>query len=132
VAEIDGLLYKRDMTRPADFLTVLENDDAPAVTIDDARGELLVQLLVHMFFADDELHDKEVELLGRLIGGDSADALRDKISGINASPMDWDKLAATFSSHQDRLDIITVAEHGFWADNQMKFSEMDVLDITER
>lgn len=116
------------MTRPADFLAVLENTDKPAVTIDDERGELLVKLLVHMFWADDELHDKEVELLARLIGGDSTDTLRSKIDGINSAPMDWDKLAATFPERQDRLDIIEIAEHGFWADNQMKFSEMDVLD----
>ena len=127
------------MTRPADFLSVLESKDASPVTVDDERGELLVQLLVHMFFADDELHDKEVELLQRLVGGENAGALRDKISGINASPMDWEALAEKFSDRQDRLDILTLAEHGFWADNQMKFSEMDVLDklssvfgITER
>lgn len=113
------------MTRPADFLTVLANSDAPAVTVDDERGELLVQLLVHMFFADDELHDKEVALLERLIGGED---LRKKISSINSSPMSWDGLAAAFPERQDRLDIIEIAEHGFWADNQMKFSEMDVLD----
>jgi hypothetical protein len=115
------------MIRPRDFLDVLEND-APPVEIHDTGGALLLHLMVHMFFADEELHDKELDVLKKLVGGDDDAALRDQVTQMNALPMNFDKLAETYPDKQDRLDIITLAEHGFWADNQMEAGEMDVLD----
>lgn len=116
------------MIRPRDFLYVLENPGAPPVTVDDTGGALLLRLLVHMFFADEELHDKELGVLRQLVGAGSDEELRDQVTQLSAVPMSFDKLAALYPDHQDRLDILTLADHGFWADNQMKFAEMDVLD----
>lgn len=126
------------MTNPRDFLDVLEND-APPVTVDDAGGALLLHLMVHIFFADEELHEKELAVIKKLVGADNEDELRDQITQMNNLPMNFDKLAEAFPEESDRQDIITLAEHGFWADNQMEPGEMDVLDklaevleITER
>lgn len=116
------------MIRPRAFLDVLENPDAEPITIDDTGGALLLHLLVHMFFADRELHDDEVGALQRLVGGDSKDELRTQVTQLNKLPMRFDKLAEAYPDKQDRLDILTLADHGFWADNNMKFEEMDVLD----
>jgi uncharacterized tellurite resistance protein B-like protein len=116
------------MIRPRDFINVLEKDDAEPITIDDTGGALLLHLLVHMFFADEELHDQELGVLRRLVGGDENDELREQVTQLNKLPMNFAKLAEVYPERQDRLDVITLAEHGFWADNQMKFSEMDVLD----
>ena len=54
------------MIRPREFIKVLENPDGPSVNIDDAGGALILRLLVHMFYADEELHDKELAMLGKL------------------------------------------------------------------
>ena len=127
------------MMTPSDFIDVIENADAPPLAIGDTGGALLLHLLVHMFFADEELHEKEVHILQRIVGGSNDDELRKQVAELNAMPMNFDALAETYPEHQDRLDIITLAEHGFWADNHMHFAEMDVLDrladvlgITER
>jgi uncharacterized tellurite resistance protein B-like protein len=116
------------MTTPRDFIDTIENADAKPLAIGDTSGALLLHLLVHMFFADEELHEKEVAVLKRLVGADDDGELQKHVNELNALDMNWAKLAETFPEEKDRLDIITLAEHGFWADNQMKFSEMDVLD----
>lgn len=115
------------MTTPRDFIDTIENADAAPLAIGDTSGALLLHLLVHMFFADEELHEKELEVLERLVGTEDKE-LQKHVNEMNSMPMNWAKLAETFPEEKDRLDIITLAEHGFWADNQMKFSEMDVLD----
>ena len=115
------------MIRPRDFLDVLENDAAP-VQVNDTGGALLLHLLVHMFFADEVLHAKELAVLGRLVGAEDDGALREQVTEMGAMAMNFDKLAELYPDQQDRLDIITLAEHGFWADNQMEPQEMDVLD----
>jgi uncharacterized tellurite resistance protein B-like protein len=115
-------------TRPRDFLAVLEDSGKQPLSVDDTGGALLLHLLVHMFFADEELHDKELALLQKLLGEDDADVLRKQVAELSGMEMNWKRLAEAFPERQDRLDILTLADHGFWGDNQMKFSEMDVLD----
>jgi len=115
------------MTSPRDFLDVLEKD-APPVTVDDAGGALLLHLMVHIFFADNELADSEVAVLEQLVGSENDGELRAQVTQMNELPMNYDKLAQVFPDRADRLDIITLAEHGFWADNQLEPGEMDVLD----
>lgn len=116
------------MIRPRDFVAVLENPDASAVAIDDAGGALILRLLVHMFYADEELHEKELGLLGKLIGEDNNDALRDNVKKLSEVPMDFEKLAELYPEEEDRHDIITIAEHGYWGDDRAEPGEMDVLD----
>lgn len=114
------------MIRPREFLDVLEND-APPLHLKDVGGALLLHLMVHMFFADEELDDQELAVLKKLVGG-ADDDLREQVTKMNALPMSYKKLAEIYPERADQLDIITLAEHGFWADNQMEASEMDVLD----
>lgn len=120
--------YNQAMTRPRDFLEVLDNPDASALQIDDRGGALLLHLVVHIFFSDEELHEREVDLVARLVDGMSGDSLRARITELGGMAMDFEKLAETFPEHQDRLDIITLAEHAWWADNQIEPGEMDVAD----
>jgi len=116
------------MTRPRDLLDVLEDPTKGPLSVDDTGGALLLHLLVHMFFADDELHEKELQILQTLLGEKNSGELRKQITELGEIEMNWQRLAEEFPERQDRLDILTVADHGFWGDNQMKFSEMDVLD----
>lgn len=116
------------MIRPSEFVKVLEDQDAPSVTIEDAGGALILRLLVHMFYADEELHDKELAMLGRLIGEESGDVLRANVKKLSEVPMDFGKLAELYPDEKDRHDIITIAEHGYWGDDRAEASEMDVLD----
>ena len=116
------------MIRPREFVKVLEDSDAPPITVDDAGGALILRLLVYMFFADEELHDKELGMIGRLIGEENNDALRVNIKKLNEVPMDFAKLAELYPDEEDRHDIITLAEHGYWGDDRAEPGEMDVLD----
>ena len=116
------------MIRPSEFVKVLKDPKAPSVAIADAGGALILRLLVHMFYADEELHDKELAILGRLIGEDNNDALRENVKKLNEVPMDFTKLAELYPDGQDRHDIITIAEHGYWGDDRAEPEEMDVLD----
>ena len=116
------------MIRPAEFIKVLEDPEADPITIDDAGGALILRLLVDMFFADEELHDKELSMLGRLIGEDSNDSLRENIQKLTEVAMDFDKLAELYPDEKDRHDIITIAEHGYWGDDRAEPAEMDILD----
>ncbi len=115
------------MIRPSEFVAVLENPEAPPIQISDAGGALILRLLVHMFFADDDFDDKELKLVQRLIGEED-DKLRANIVELNKVPMDWDKLAVTYPDEKDRHDIITLAEHAYWGDDRVEEGEMDVLD----
>ena len=115
------------MTRPGDFLEVLNNPKATPLQIDDRGGALLLHLIVHIFFADQTLHERELELISRLVG-ESGDELRKRITELGGIEMSFAKLAEVFPERQDRLDIITLAEHAWWADNQLEAGEMDVAD----
>jgi uncharacterized tellurite resistance protein B-like protein len=116
------------VTRPRDFISVLDDPSHEPLKLGDPAGELLVQLVVHIFFSDEVLHDRELELFARLVGGKVDDELRARIRDIGNRGMDFDKLAAAFPNHDDRQDIITLAEHAWWADNMLEPGELDVAD----
>lgn len=116
------------MTRPRDFIDVLENPDARPLQISDTGGALLLHLVVHIFFADEHLDDREIALLSELVGEESDATLRERIVELGKLPMNYDKLAGEFPDEQDRRDIITIAEHAWWADNMIEPGEMDVAD----
>ena len=116
------------MSTPRQFIEVLENKDAPAITERDAGGELLVGLLVHLFFSDHELADSELDLLSRLLGDKSRDDLRGHVEAVGKAGYDYAALASAYTDAQTRDDILTLAEHGVWADNRIEREEMDVLD----
>jgi hypothetical protein len=120
--------YNAGMTRPRDFIEVLENPEARPLQIADTGGALLLHLIVHIFFADEHLDDREVTLLSELVGEPSDQTLRDRITELGKLEMSYDKLAAEFPDERDRRDIITIAEHAWWADNMIEPGEMDVAD----
>jgi hypothetical protein len=115
-------------TRPSDFINILENPSARPLQISDTEGALLLHLIVHIFFADEHLDDREVKLLGELIGEKADDTLRERIGELGKLEMNFDKLAEVFPDKKDRRDIITIAEHAWWADNMIEPGEMDVAD----
>lgn len=115
-------------TKPSDFINILENPDARPLQVEDTSGALLLHLIVHIFFADEHLDDRELALLAELIGEDADDTLRDRVTELGKMEMNFDKLAETFPDKKDRRDIITIAEHAWWADNMLEPGEMDVAD----
>lgn len=98
------------------------------IEVHDTGGALLLHLIVHIFFADGHLDDRELDLVSRLVGEDNDAVLRERIAELGGMPMNYEKLAEAFPDRQDRLDIITLAEHAWWADNQVEPGEMDVAD----
>ncbi len=110
------------------FLDVLDNKSAPPLTERDDKGELLLVMLVHMFFADGVFADEELDVLRRLVGEMNDAELRQYCSELSARPLDFDVIRAAFPSHQERDDIVTLAEHGIWGDNVVEPGEVDMIE----
>lgn len=110
------------------FLDVLDNADAPPLTQRDESGELLLTMLVHMFFADGVFADEELNVLRRLVGEMNDAELRQYCSELSARPLDFDQIRASFPSHQERDYIVTLAEHGIWGDNVVEPGEVDMIE----
>lgn len=112
--------------KPRDFIHLLEHQDAPNDIVQNEGADLLLGVLVHTFVADDRVHEGEVALLKRLIGP-HADA-QAYIEKLAARPLDLDALATAFPDAQDRDDIITLAEHAVWGDDEVDSREWDLID----
>lgn len=112
--------------KPRDFIQVLENPAAPAVSQHSPEAELLLTLVAKLFFADKVLDDRELALVTRLAGG-VAD-VRGYIEQLAARELDFQKLAETFPDAKDRDDIVTLAEHAVWGDDEVDSREWDIVD----
>lgn len=126
------------MTRPRDMIAVLEQTDAPPIDLRQEETELLLALIVHIFFSDGVLDDTEVALFRRLVPLDD-EPLRELVHDLAERELDFERLAVVFPGPADRQDIVTIAEHAVWGDNEIEPGEMDVIDklaevleITER
>ncbi len=114
--------------KPRDYIELLEHPDATAnlTHVHDARADLLLGVLVHTFVADSKVHEGEIALLKRLIGPhEDAQAYIEK---LGARSLDLDAIAAAFPDPQDRDDIITLAEHAVWGDDEVDPREWDIVD----
>ena len=112
--------------KPQDFLHVLDHPEAPALTARGPEAELLLTVVAHLFFADRALDDREVQLVQRLAAG--VPDVRAYIEELAGRELDYARLAATFPDPKDRDDIITLAEHAVWGDDQVDAREWDVVD----
>ena len=111
--------------KPADFIHVLENPEAPRLISRDERCEILRTMLVHLFYADRRVAPGEVALLARLLPDDDVEHY---IAFAGQRKLDLDRLAELFPEPKDRDDIITLAEHAVWGDNEIDSSEWDLVD----
>jgi hypothetical protein len=111
--------------RPRQFLEVLENPDAPRCGVVDDQAEMLRTLLVHLFFVDLDLDEREMSLLVRVFPeGD----VREQIKSAAARRLNLDRLAALFPDPVDRDDIVSIAEHAIWGDSNVDRREWDLLE----
>ena len=112
--------------KPRDLIQLLDDPSAqPAVERTEA-AELLHTMLVHLFFADRRLDEGEVALLTRIVprGLD----VQQYIDELSKRPLDLDRIAALYPDSSDRDDIITLAEHAVWGDNEVDPREWDLVD----
>ncbi len=112
--------------KPSDLIHVLENKDAPAISARTPEGELLLTMVAKVFFADRTLDDKEVRLFARLSGYESD--TQAYVTALAAKELDYQKMAELFPDAQDRDDIITLAEHAVWGDDDFDSNEWDIVD----
>jgi uncharacterized membrane protein YebE (DUF533 family) len=112
--------------KPRELIDLLENPDAPRSIQRDEQTEILLTLLVHMFFADRRLDDGEVALLARILPPDQ-DA-KAYIEQLSQRPLDLDRIATLFPETSDRDDIVTLAEHAVWGDDEVDPREWDFVD----
>jgi uncharacterized tellurite resistance protein B-like protein len=114
--------------KPGQLITLLE--DSKAARSQEIEGneqtEILLQLLVHMFFADKRLDEREVKLLTRILpeGQDP----QPTIEKLSKRELDLDRLATLFPDAKDRDDIVTLAEHAVWGDDEVDPREWDFVD----
>jgi uncharacterized membrane protein YebE (DUF533 family) len=112
--------------KPGQLIELIENPKAARPAEGDEQTEILLTLLVHMFFADRRLDDGEVKLITRLLPeGVSAQPY---IEQLSQRELDLDRLAALFPDSKDRDDIITLAEHAVWGDDEVDPREWDFVD----
>ena len=111
--------------RPRQFLEALQQPDAPRCSVVDERAEMLRTLLVHLFFVDMDLDQREMDMLTRVLpDGD----VREYIKCAAVRRLDLDKLAALFPDPADRKDIVTLAERAVWGDQNLDRRESDLLE----
>lgn len=112
--------------KPGQLIHLLENPKAARPLESDEQTEILLTLLVHMFLADRRLDKGEVALISRLLPeGQEAEPY---IEALSKRELDLDRLAALFPDLADRDDIITLAEHAVWGDDEVDPREWDFVD----
>jgi uncharacterized membrane protein YebE (DUF533 family) len=112
--------------KPGHLIHLLDNPDAPRTVQRDEPTEILLTLLVHMFFADRTLADGEVALIKGILP-EGVDA-HSYIEELSKRPLDLDRLAELFPDAKDRDDIVTLAEHAVWGDDEVDPREWDFVD----
>lgn len=118
----------RGMGRPRAFLDVLEHPHAEALGRPSGSDELLLRMLAHLFYADDDVTPAELAVLARLAGPMDDEALREYVEDLAERPLDYDELARAFPDPQDRDDIVTLAEHAIWGDDRIERGEVDMIE----
>jgi hypothetical protein len=91
----------------------------------DEQAEMLRTLLVHLFFVDLDLDQGEMDLLARVLPEGDA---REYIKSAATRRLNLDRLAALFPDPVDRDDIVTLAEHAVWGDNNVDRREWDLVE----
>jgi hypothetical protein len=112
--------------KPSDLIRLLENPEAPKKLQRDEPTELLLTMLVHLFVADRKLDERELKLMSRVLP-DGTDA-SSYIDELSKRKLDLERLAALFPDAKDRDDIVTLAEHGVWGDDEVDPREWDIVD----
>ncbi len=112
--------------KPSELLKLLDDPKAPKTVQRDEPTELLLTMLVHLFVADRRLDDRELALLARVLP-DGEDA-RSYIDELSKRKLDLERLAQLFPNAKDRDDIVTLAEHGVWGDDEVDPREWDIVD----
>ena len=111
--------------RPRQFLEALKEPRAPGCGVVDERAEILRTLLVHLVFVDMDLDRREMDMLARVFPqGD----VREHIKSAAVRRLDMDRLAELFPDPVDRDDIVILAEHAVWRDNNVDRRERDLLE----
>jgi uncharacterized tellurite resistance protein B-like protein len=112
--------------KPGHLIHLLEHPNAPRDVPRTEQAEILLTMLAHMFFADRRLDDGEVALLQRILP-EGLEA-RKYIEELGQRTFDLDRLAELFPDPKDRDDIVTLAEHAVWGDNEVDPREWDFVD----
>lgn len=112
--------------KPRDFIQLLDDPKASRSVDRSEENELLLTMLVHLFFADRRLDEAEVALLKRVLPGDAE--VQTYIDELRDRTLDIERLGALFPDAKDRDDIITLAEHAVWGDNEVDAREWDLVD----
>jgi uncharacterized membrane protein YebE (DUF533 family) len=112
--------------KPRDFIDVLENPSAPPISQHSAESELLLTLVAQLFYADRVLDERELALVTRLAA--HVPDVRVYIEELAARPLDLARLAEVFPDLKDRDDIVTLAEHAVWGDDEVDPREWDIVD----
>jgi len=112
--------------KPRELIHLLENPEAPKTVQLSEQTEILLTLLVHMFFVDKRLDEREVALLQRILP--EGQDVQSYIDTLSKRELDLDRIATLFPDAQDRDDIVTLAEHAVWGDDEVDPREWDFVD----
>lgn len=112
--------------KPRELIHLLENPGAPKNVVLNEHTEILLTLLVHMIFVDKRLDDRELALVQRILP--EGQDVQTYIDTLSKRPLDLEHLAELFPAADDRDDIVTLAEHAVWGDDEVDPREWDLVD----
>jgi len=102
--------------QPREFIHILETPEEPPLAALDEQGELLLQLLVHVFCSDGRASEDRLTLIARFLGG--RQDLGEAVEALTRQPLDVEALASAFPSSEDRDDLLLLVEHPAWGDSR--------------
>lgn len=112
--------------KPAQLIHLLEHPEAPRAVPRTEQTEILLTMIVHVCFADRRLEAGEAKLLERIVP--AGVEVQSYIAELRERELDFDRMAALFPDAKDRDDIVTLAEHAVWGDDEVDPREWDLVD----
>lgn len=117
------------MNRIADYAAVLRSGSTARLEGTHPADPLLQSLLVHTAFADGQVDDSELDLLGRVRPDlDPTTLLMWTDTALN-TPMDLDALLEAFPLPSDRQALVELAKAMSRADGRIDQGEAQLVDM---
>ncbi len=114
------------MSRVQEFIRVLDDPSHPTLEGTDPLDAALLSLVAHVFFADNDLAEAEVEKFSRLCPDD--DDVNARIHELRGVPIDVEALKSAFPTMAQRGELFDLCEKAVWGDDKVEHGEMDMVE----
>jgi hypothetical protein len=120
------------MPRIDDYLDLVADPEADALTPGHPADDALISLLAHVAFSDGLVDDAEVDFLLRLFPGRDPDELREWAATAGSGELDLDAVADALPTTEERWTGLRFAARMAWKDGVLTDEEMAFLSTLAR